>query len=208
MRVSEIWYMVPQAILATVALAFVFHLAAQSSMPWRGLGWTAVVGLVAFAGLTWFYRLDPTSYSGYMAARRSADWLRENTDPDAVAAGWDVGIVGGFSNRRVANLDGLINSWDYKENYFDKGKTEAWLSTTKPPVEYIVQYFWADQMNPETLRDYRGVDLTKWKVKFKELVAARSLTNLGQNRDSYYLVLSKGKGGDALPDFLKQLDAK
>ena len=145
--------------------------------------------LAVFAGFTWYYRLDPTSYAGYMAARRTADWLRENTKPEAVVAGWDVGIVGGYSKRSVENLDGLINSWNYKENYFDKGKTQDWIDAA-PKVDYVAQYFQADEMNPKKLSDYRGVDLLNWRVVFDEKITVRSWSNLGKASEEYYVVLA------------------
>jgi hypothetical protein len=207
-RVSELWYYVPQAILVVLALAFILDRAAAGSRVGKAVIAITAVVLIVFAGITWNYRLDPTSYSGYVAERKTADWLRENLPAEAAAAGWDVGIVGGFAERPVANLDGLINSWDYKTNYFDKGLTDQWLATREPPIDYIAQYFWNDQMNPETLRNYRGVDLTKWKVAYHERVAARSWSHLGQSRDSYYLVLSRGGTGTPLLEFLEQNVAK
>src|SRR5262249_52590063 len=116
---------------------------------------------------------------------------------------WDVGIVGAYSDRRVANLDGLINSWDFKENYFDKGSTGQWLDKVQPPVDFIAQYFWESQMNPETLKDYRDVDLLHWNVVFDEDVAVRSWTNFGRISGQTYLVLSRSSPGVRLDKFLK-----
>ena len=161
--------------------------------------------LILFAVFTWSYRLDPRSYASYVSARQMADWLRDNTPPDAVVGGWDVGIVGGYSQRRVPDLDGLINSWDYKQNYFDKKLTEKWI-TDICPVNYIAQEFWSWQLNPEVLRDYRGVDLMKWKVVFHESATVRSWSNRGKPAEMYDLVLSHGDKGVPMEQFLKTLN--
>lgn len=41
--------------------------------------------------------------------------MAENLPADAVCASWNAGQLGFFSQRRVVNLDGLINSRDYYE---------------------------------------------------------------------------------------------
>jgi 4-amino-4-deoxy-L-arabinose transferase-like glycosyltransferase len=41
-------------------------------------------------------------------------WLRDNTEPDAIAASFNAGIFGFFSERRVVNLDGVINNAAYE----------------------------------------------------------------------------------------------
>jgi hypothetical protein len=44
------------------------------------------------------------------------------------------------------NLDGLISSWEYKEQYFDHGKVDEFISR-RQPVDFIIQYAW-----PGTIR--------------------------------------------------------
>jgi hypothetical protein len=50
---------------------------------------------------------------GYTYWYDSARWIRDNTRPDDVVAAYNAGIVGFHSQRRVVNLDGLVNSHDY-----------------------------------------------------------------------------------------------
>src|SRR5262249_16641634 len=152
------------AILAALLLAFLFDRASSYGGRWQLASIATVATLIAFALFTWIYRTDESSYASYLGAKHTADWLREHTPEDAVIAGWDIGIVGAYSDRRVANLDGLINSWDFKENYFDKGLTGQWLDKIQPPVDLIAQCFWESEMNPETLEHYRDVDLLNWNV--------------------------------------------
>jgi hypothetical protein len=57
---------------------------------------------------TWLQQ--DTGYTNYLAA---AEWLESNTPPDTVAASYNAGIIGFYSERRVINLDGLVNSHEY-----------------------------------------------------------------------------------------------
>ena len=43
---------------------------------------------------------------------RAARWLEANVPADAIVGSWNAGLVGHYSNRRVTNLDGLINNFD------------------------------------------------------------------------------------------------
>jgi hypothetical protein len=43
----------------------------------------------------------------------AAEWARAHVPPEAVLASWHAGAVGYLSERRVLNLDGLVNSWDF-----------------------------------------------------------------------------------------------
>jgi hypothetical protein len=121
-----------------------------------------------------------------------------------VVGGWDVGIVGAYSNRRVPDLDGLINSWDYKTNYFDKNLTEHWI-TDICKVDYLAQEFWPHQLTTEALRDYRGVDLLKWNVVHDESAVIRSWSNFGDPDRLHNLVLSRGGSGVPLGEYLSRL---
>lgn len=53
-------------------------------------------------------------YSKLYSARYSvAIWMSQNLDDDTICASWNAGQLGFFSQRRVINLDGLINSAEY-----------------------------------------------------------------------------------------------
>jgi len=41
---------------------------------------------------------------------QAAEWIRENTEPSAVIAATDAGIIGWYSGRQTINLDGLVNT--------------------------------------------------------------------------------------------------
>lgn len=45
----------------------------------------------------------------------AAKWLKHNTPQDAVIAMHDAGLIAYFSERKVINLDGVINSYEFQE---------------------------------------------------------------------------------------------
>jgi hypothetical protein len=65
--------------------------------------------------------------------------MAENSPPDAVFASWNAGQLGFFSNRKVINLDGVINSVDYYERVI-RGSTSLTDYLDENNVEFIVDY--------------------------------------------------------------------
>lgn len=45
--------------------------------------------------------------------RDAAQWARANLPAEAVIGAWNAGAIGYLSERRVINLDGVVNSWEY-----------------------------------------------------------------------------------------------
>lgn len=56
---------------------------------------------------------DPHLRSIQEANRETGDWISANLPKDAVLGSWDAGVVGYFTDQRVINLDGVVNSFDY-----------------------------------------------------------------------------------------------
>ena len=142
----RVWYLVPHLMLAAAAICV-------------GIG--SIHGgrfrIVVAAGLTilvlavtvpaWLYRTDPRSYAAYEQEAEAGEWLRSHAGAGAVIAGWDVGYLSGFSGLRVIALDGLINSWEFKERYLDPGNVEEFV-TRAYPVDYIAQ-----SIRPQTIAE-------------------------------------------------------
>jgi hypothetical protein len=71
-----------------------------------------LIGGVAVTGRT---MADPHLYSLQENDRAAAEWIAENLPEDAVLASWDAGVIGYFADRRVVNLDGVVNSFEWRD---------------------------------------------------------------------------------------------
>ncbi len=129
----EIWTLVPHATLLLLLAADPPDLVGRSGRR------VALALTIAFSAFQWGWRLRPLSYTPYVEARRAGEWLRDNTEADAIIAGWSCGITAAFSSRRLINLDGLINSWDYKTRVLDQGTEARYLDESR--VDYVVEPF-------------------------------------------------------------------
>jgi hypothetical protein len=69
---------------------------------------------------------DPELRSIQVANRDAGEWIAANLPDDAVLASWDAGAVGYFSERRVINLDGVVNSYEWYEAG-ERGETASFL---------------------------------------------------------------------------------
>jgi hypothetical protein len=140
----RIWYLEPY-LLSGVLIVGVMLTGAWRRLFAFGFAGAAVLWL-ALSGMAWRYRLESRSYSVYQAAERCSRWVEAHAAPGAVAAAWDAGFAGAFTRKPVINLDGLVNSWEYKEQYFDQGKVDEFVSK-RQPVDFFIQYAW-----PGTIR--------------------------------------------------------
>jgi hypothetical protein len=215
--VPEIWSMAPLSLMAALLLAYSFMMAISPDRGalWRPAAVSMTIALVGFAAFTWQYISNPESYRWYLKMRGVADWVRANTDQSAVIGSFDAGIVGGYSDRRTVNLDGLINSWEYKK-YMEDGKTEEWI-TEVCPVDYLTIGFIDDQFNAETLSEYCWsptgakdagriqIDLSKWNVVHGDRAQSRSWMHGAALHEYFFLVLTRKAEGTPLPEYLRQL---
>lgn len=117
------WYF--DQLLVLLPLVFALTLAVlerweQSRVPdSRGpqrLGALVVAMLTALAALQTTLSVRTLSRGEWpwaMEMLDSARWLRHNTGKDDVAAAFNAGIIGYYSDRRVVNLDGAVNNAAY-----------------------------------------------------------------------------------------------
>lgn len=80
------------AVLAFVALPFAVGFASQAS---------ALV--------------DPERHALQAGDRAAAEWIASNLPADAVVGSFDAGVIGYFAERPVVNLDGLVNSYEWRD---------------------------------------------------------------------------------------------
>jgi hypothetical protein len=77
----------------------------------------AILAVPLFAGfvLTGKVVTDPHASSLAEGDRAAAEWADAHLPDDAVLASWDAGVVGYFANRPVVNLDGVVNSFEWRD---------------------------------------------------------------------------------------------
>jgi hypothetical protein len=123
------WYFaMPAGAGAWIALHWFAQQEFRPNMSGRMLKVAGVAAaLVAFASNVLFVWFIASSVSLSWHLLQIAQKLEQTTRPCDVAAVFDAGIVGYFSNRRVINLDGLANNYTYLNEYLLKGKLLEYL---------------------------------------------------------------------------------
>lgn len=165
----HVWYLVPHLMLAATAISVSIGWVHDGRLR-MGVAAGLTTLAVAAAVPAWLYRTDPRSYAAYKQEAEAGEWLRSHTGADALVAGWDVGYFSAFSGLRVIGLDGLINSWEFKEQYLDPGKVEEFI-TRVHPIDYIAQSI-RPQTIAEVAADLRGetrAGMGEWHVAPKKL---------------------------------------
>ena len=72
--------------------------------------------------------------------------MARNFSRDSVFGAWWAGTLGYFSDRRVVNLDGVVNSGEYFRRYLRTDRVERYI--LEGPVEHLVDFFWRDPLHP------------------------------------------------------------
>lgn len=192
MPLPEIWTLVPHLTLGVITLAL--SLGALRLQPVRAA--VAFGVYAAFVVITWIVRLDSRSWSLYEAARNCGTWVRKHTPDDATIAGWDCGIVAEYASRRhFVNLDGLANSWSFKQRCLDADALGTCLERDIRP-DYIVQYVPSEWLQSDPDLQFDGVSLRAWHVVHHECVTFRSILSPWKLEPLTFLVLARS--GDAL----------
>lgn len=154
--VPEIWYLVP---LFAGALAAVAILVARG--PRALAGAIAVMHLGGLA-LGWAHRLDPASYAPYVAARDAGVWIARTTPRDAVAAGWDAGIVAAHAERRFAQLEGLVGSFRFAREHVRRGDVAGHVDAID--ARYLAQPLPREWLGSREPLVYDGLAIGEWHV--------------------------------------------
>lgn len=199
MLVPEIWYLTPHFLFAVLVVSAALD--GDRRLDRVRQAGLAAVAIVLLTGSLIYYPSNPSGYHMHTGLRRLGAWLRTHTPEDALVTGWDVGIVAAESRRRVINLDGLINSWEYNESFLQRGRTDEFI-TRVHRVDYLAQFMW-----PADIRDgrYRGVDLRPWYVAYAECVRNRYLAS-PEPITMVLVVLSRHPTGAPVPEFARRLE--
>lgn len=178
--VPEIWTLWPHVLLLVLVAATLDH--------WKAL--VLVVLQIVIDFVSWRHRLEPESTTAYEAATRSGEWLEGNSPPSSIAAGWDVGFIAGHTTRAVVNLDGLVNSWEYKERVLDRHRVGDYLEEELKP-DFLVQDLPVAILRHDNLVSFKGARLGSWYVSRAECFVFSAATSPWQNQRKVALVLSK-----------------
>ena len=123
--------------LIVVTLAFIYAYAlTRSCMPFKplfkGIAMVPILmpSLLPAISLVYLFG-NEERYQASLEGHKAALWIRSNTDPDVVIGCWDAGKVGYFSDRKVVNLDGVISSFEFVEDYLLKDRIGNWLRKTR-----------------------------------------------------------------------------
>ncbi len=127
----------------------------------------------------------PSEQSFRKSRYDGARFIHQNFDERAVFGSWWAGTLGYFSDRRVVNLDGVINSADYFNRYLKHDKTHEYIA--RGPITHLVDFFWRDPMNPGNHPSWRAFF---WEHD-KEHIVARMRPKLRKHKYVGY----KGQSG-------------
>ena len=197
-NVGPIWVLGPLLALGLLLAGWLVQQGQQlmSRRQFQVLCWSGGMVLMGLASFLWWGRFQPETVSGYEARYRAASWFRRHSPPDAVAAGWDVGVVGAFAERHVVNLDGLVSSWRYKEDYRDRGRVTEFIDESG--VDFILQFLHAGMLRPDGHLRHRGVDLGHWYVLYVEPYRFTSIMRPWRVSEAAFFVFGRQPSGSAL----------
>jgi hypothetical protein len=134
------WHYVPYVLFGAVVICEPVErlLAPAGSKRPRAPYWIAVAAIVALGCFTVFRGLSRPVAGGWgQEAYAAARWARENTGTEAVFAMKDAGNFAYFSERRVINLDGVVNNLEYQAALREKS-LRGYLALKG--VDFLVQH--------------------------------------------------------------------
>jgi hypothetical protein len=170
-----VWYRSPSFIFWVITGSLIALLAFEhrtwDKLPWRVSQWApAGFGLLSFALAIYFFArsLNFTSQL-YTARYQAAEWIAQNSPPNAIFASWNSGQLGYFSNRTFINLDGVINNLDYYQRVLH-GPLPLANYLFENDVAYLVDYATYDSI-PDfpvvrafPINDGSGRSIRIWRV--------------------------------------------
>lgn len=146
------WYYVIQPWLASLLIAAVAEALRRFVQRWsHSFAWArhvpSLLSILLFCGVPlasartvrqWHQEalLGPSREPLYAAAQ----WVKANVPSGAVVGAWNAGAVSYLSGKRVINLDGRVNSWDF----YRTGQYDLCLYWREAGVTYLVDTFQID----------------------------------------------------------------
>lgn len=121
-------------------LAWISKHLQDTRMVWRVLSKVWLISSISTLGLFWL--LGAKAYAEDVAIIESemvttANWIQQNTPPDAIIAAHDIGALGYFSQRDIVDLAGLISP-DVIPFIRDETQLANYVDTQK--AEYLMTF--------------------------------------------------------------------
>ncbi len=113
----------------------------------------------------------------FTARLAAARWIAQHSEPDAVLAAWNAGLLGYFCDRPLVNLDGLINSYDFVRMRREPGfRTGDYLRAEG--VDYVIDWVVPDDVLPDLRAERRFPTAPGWNpiVLYRVLAAEPART--------------------------------
>ncbi|MEO8447620.1 MAG: hypothetical protein ABI528_09005 [bacterium] len=123
------WYFIYYALFASLISALPFKYLLSSKMKFRRLIYFGATAFLLYYGVYKTYQLYEGRYAAAgnnwnIESYNAALWAKENTAPEEIFSMKDAGHFSYFSGRRVINLDGLVNNFEYQEILRNKNLNE------------------------------------------------------------------------------------
>ncbi|RME57493.1 hypothetical protein D6779_08590 [Candidatus Parcubacteria bacterium] len=146
-RLTRYWHL--SVIFISIQIMFVFGLQAifqKLSFKYKPsfILLLVIIGGIYFFQIPYFRYKFAHDYNYHFIApvyyqKEITEWINTNLPPDAVVGVWNAGYVGYFAERRIVNLDGLINGRELFEYVRDGRGIEQYILDNR--IEYISDYF-------------------------------------------------------------------
>lgn len=155
-------------------------------------GWLAHQGLISAAAH--YHKLQQDPRKSFRKCRYDAARYMAAAYPrDAVFGAWWAGTLGYFSDRRVVNLDGVINSKDYFDRYLKQDRVQDYI--TGGAITHLADFFWKDPLSPTATPAWRAM----WWEHDKEHMVKR----LGSRLKLAKMIPFQGTQGLYIMDVVK-----
>ncbi|MDM8529149.1 hypothetical protein QUF58_13195 [Anaerolineales bacterium HSG24] len=154
------WYLSPSFVFWIITFAifldsiefFAVRYFAHKSIRYAFIGLMVILLLISPVqfGRRLTRNLSSNGHGLYTTRYNMALWMQTNLPANSVCASWNAGQLGYFSNCRVINLDGLINSAEYYDHVL-LGKVSLFEYFKENNVSYLVDQTNALERNAPNL---------------------------------------------------------
>lgn len=137
------WYYVPQYMALWILIGFLAAALARSlrRAVWLGVALSVVtLGWMGYASAWYFTKGGIGLDVRTSVFERAGVWLNQNLPPNQRIGAFSSGILAlKATNHTVVNLDGLVNSKEYLDEYLKPGKFPAFIHQNQ--IGYLADYF-------------------------------------------------------------------